>query len=215
MDWISGSFGHVTSRWRVLRGFIDFPPPPPPPRSLLLSPFPSFLPHSLFSLSLFSTSKRKRESFSSYIFLRYVYILLLDAFRPSFFSQPTRFRPSFLSLLLLILLRIFLKKETKQKKQTKKSVGFRFGGAWLGFTHTESTCGCPSLCFLFLSRRAVYPEWQRFYGDGALTTGLGYIGLNILKERKQKQKRLIFLCSALPSSVKTKITNQILFRSAI
>jgi hypothetical protein len=46
-----------------------------------------------------------------------------------FFSQPTRFRPSFLSLLLLILLRIFLKKETKQKKQTKKSVGFRFGGA--------------------------------------------------------------------------------------
>jgi hypothetical protein len=44
---------------------------------------------------------------------------------------------------------------------------------------------------------------------------LGYIGLNILKERKQKQKRLIFLCSALPSSVKKKITNQILFRSAI
>lgn len=172
MDWISGSFGHVTSRWRVLRGFIDFPPPP---RSLLLSPFLSFLPHSLFSLSLFSFSKRTRESFSSYIFLRYVYILLLDAFRPSFFFSTDSF-PSLFSFSSSSYSSsyIFKKGNKTKKKQTKKSVGFRFGGAWLGFTHTESTCGCPSLCFLFLSRRAVYPEWQRFYGDGALTTGLGY-----------------------------------------
>ena len=54
MDCISGSFGHVTSRWRVLRGFIDFHPP----FILFLSPFLSFLLHSLLLLFRFPSSQR-------------------------------------------------------------------------------------------------------------------------------------------------------------
>lgn len=81
MDCISGSFGYVTSRWRVLRGFIDFHPP-----------FSFSLRFSASSFILFCFSFVFLLLNEWVVFFLYSsfafnteYIHLVNAFRPSFF----------------------------------------------------------------------------------------------------------------------------------